>query len=388
MRLLYLDGRRDCKIAKKRHAHSIYTMRMPVLNKYPFYVRVTIILLGLVLASYALANLQDILIPFSYALFLAILLTPLVDRLERWKMPRVLSITVALLIAIALIGAAWYFLAVQMSHFTAQLPALEKRTADLVSHLQQQLSSKIPMDKQNHYIAQAKAGIGPLIGRALGSAAGTLITVSLIPVYTFLLLYYRMLILNFIYEIFAEEHEGEVQTVLRQSRGAIQSYMYGLVIRMLIVATMNILALLLLGVPYAVLIGVLGAILNVLPLFGGVLASFLAIAVATLTKEGIHTQVGIAISYAVIQFIDNHFLIPYIVGSKVKINALISVIAILLGAAVWGFSGMILAIPFIGILKIIFDRIPEMKPWGRLLGTEIQVRKGRVRNGAAGSRRR
>jgi predicted PurR-regulated permease PerM len=352
-------------------------MRMPVPHKYPFYLRVTIILLGLVLASYALANLRDILIPFSYALFLAILLSPLVDRLERWKMPQVLAISVALLIAIVVIGGLWYFLAAQMSHFTAQLPALERRTADLVSRLQQDLSSNIPIDKQNHYIAQAKAGIEPLVGRALGSVAGTVITVSLIPVYTFLLLYYRMLILNFIYDIFAEEHEGEVQTVLRQSRGAIQSYMYGLVIRFLIVAVMNITALLLLGVPYAILVGVLGAILNVLPLFGGVLASFMAIAVATITKDGIHTQVGIAISYAVIQFIDNHFLIPYIVGSKVKINALISVIAILLGAAVWGFSGMIVAIPFIGILKIIFDRIPEMKPWGRLLGTEVEPRRRR-----------
>lgn len=353
---------------------------MPVPHKYPFYLRVTIILLGLVLASYALANLQDILIPFSYALFLAILLTPLVDRFERWMMPKVLSISVALLIAIVVIGGLWYFLASQMSHFTAELPALERKTAELVSRLQQELSSKIPIDRQNHIIAQAKAGIVPLIGRALGSVPGTVITVSLIPVYTFLLLYYRVLILNFIFDIFAEEHEGEVETVLRQSRGAIQSYMYGLVIRFLIVSAMDILALLLLDVPYAILIGVLGAILNVLPLFGGVLATFMALAVATLTKEGIHTQVGITISYVVIQFIDNHFLIPYIVGSKV--NALISVIAILLGAALWGFSGMIVAIPFIGILKIIFDRIPEMKPWGRLLGTEVEPRPRRGRRPA------
>jgi predicted PurR-regulated permease PerM len=350
-------------------------MHMPVIKKYPFYIRVTIILLGLVLASYALANLQDILIPFSYALFLAILLNPLVNLLEGWKIPWVVSITLALLIAIVVIGMAWYLLAVQVSHFTARLPELEQRTAELVSRLQRQLSAKIPLDKQNHYITDAKAGIEPLIGRALGSAAGTLITISLIPVYTFLLLYYRTLILNFIYEIFAKEHEGEVRTVLQQARGAIQSYMYGLVIRMVIVAAMNTLALLLVGMPYAILLGVLGAILNVLPLFGGVLAALLAIAVATLTKEGIHTQIVIAVSYAVIQFIDNHFLIPYIVGSRVKINALVSVIAVLLGAAVWGFSGMIVAIPFIGILKIIFDRIPEMHPWGRLLGTEMEARK-------------
>ena len=355
-------------------------MHMPVSNKYPFYVRITVILFGLILASYALANLRDILIPFSFALFLAILLNPLVDLLVRWKVPRVLSIVLALLIATVVIGGVWYFLAVQMSHFTARLPVLEQKTSELVSRLQQDLSSKIPMDRQNHYIAQAKAGIEPLIARTLGSVAGTLITAFLLPLYTFLLLYYRGLILNFLYEIFAEEKEGEVRVVLRQVRGAIQSYMYGLLLEGLIVATLNTIALLLLGVPYAILLGVLGAILNVLPFIGGVLAALLPMVVATITKDGFHTQVGVAISYIVIQFIDNHFLIPYIVSSKVKINALISIIVVLLGGAVWGLSGMFLSIPFIGVLKIIFDRTPEMKPWGKLLGTEVvTVRRGRRR---------
>jgi predicted PurR-regulated permease PerM len=97
----------------------------------------------------------------------------------------------------------------------------------------------------------------------------------------------------------------------------------------------------------------------------------------TITKDGIHTQIMIAISYIVMQFIDNHLLIPYIVSSKVRINALISIVGVLLGGAVWGFSGMFLSIPFIGILKIIFDRIPELKPWGKLLGDEIPtLRRG------------
>ena len=352
---------------------------MTGLKKYPFYVRATVILFGLILCSYALANLQNILIPFSYALFLAILLNPLVDLLIRIRMPRVVAILVALLAAIVIIGGVWYFLAVQMAHFTDQLPALERRTGYLVSHIQQQLSKKIPMDKQNQYIAEAKAGIKPLIGRTLGSVMGTLATAFLMPLYTFLLLYYRNLLLTFVYEIFLEQNENEVRTVLRQIRGAIQQYMRGLLLEGLIVATLNTVALLLLGVPYAILLGILGAILNVLPFFGGVLAALLPIAVATITKDGLHTQIGVAVSYIVIQFIDNHFLIPYIVSSRVRINALISIVAVLLGGAVWGLSGMFLSIPFIGVLKIVFDRIPEMQPWGRLLGSSEETRSRRGR---------
>ena len=337
-------------------------------KKYPFYLRITIILFGLVLFSYALSNLQDILIPFSFALFLAILLNPLVERLVRLRMPRVAAIVVALLVAIVLIGGVWYFLATQMMHFTSQLPALERKTEDLVSRLQQELARKIPLDKQNQYITEAKAGIKPLVAHLLGSVAGTLATVLLLPVYTFLLLYYKDLLLNFLYEIFAREKQEDVRVVLQQTRGAIQSYMYGLLIEGLIVASLNAVALLILGVPYAILLGVFGAILNVLPFFGGILAALLPIIVVTIVKEGFTTQIWVAVSYIVIQFTDNHFLIPYIVSAKVRINALLSVIAVLLGSAVWGLSGMFLSIPFIGVLKIIFDRIPEMQPWGRVLG--------------------
>ncbi len=341
---------------------------MTILKKYPFYLRATVILFGLILCSYALANLRDILVPFSFALLMAILLNPLVGRLESWKLPKVPAIVVALLVAAVIISAVWYFLATQMMHFTSQLPMLEKKATDLVFRLQQDLSRKIPLDKQNQYLAEAKAAINPLIARTLGTVLGTMTTVFLLPVYAFLLLYYKTLILNFLYEIFAEENEAEVRSVLMQVRGAIQSYMYGLLIEGLIVAALNAIALFILGVPYAILLGILGAILNVLPFFGGILAALLPIMVATITKDGLHTQIEIAVAYMVIQFIDNHFLIPYIVSAKVKINALISIIAVLLGGAVWGLSGMFLSIPFIGILKIVFDRIPELQPWGRLLG--------------------
>ena len=358
---------------------------MPMLKKYPFYIRATIILFGLILCSYALANLRDILVPFSFALFLAVLLNPLVDKLIGWKVPRIPAIALALLAAIVIIAGVWYFLATQMMHFTSQMPQLERRTTELVSKLQQELAKKIPMDKQNQYIAEAKAGIKPLLAQILGTVAGSLSTAFLLPVYTFLLLYYKTLILNFLYEIFAEENEAEVRTVLQRVRGAIQSYMYGLLLEGLIVATMNTIALFILGVPYAILLGILGAILNVLPFFGGILAALLPMVVATITKDGFHTQIGVAISYIVIQFIDNHFLIPYIVSSKVKINALISIVAVLLGAAVWGLSGMFLAIPFIGVLKIIFDRIPEMQPWGRLLGDQLPARSKIKRRGPRSS---
>src|SRR6187402_643074 len=120
---------------------------MPILKKYPFYLRSTVILFGLVLCTYALANLRGILIPVSFSLFLAILLNPLVDLLERWRLPKLAAISLALLVAIVAIIGIWYFLATQMMHFKDQLPLLQKKFTEILAKLQQWLTEKfhIPM---------------------------------------------------------------------------------------------------------------------------------------------------------------------------------------------------------------------------------------------------
>jgi predicted PurR-regulated permease PerM len=353
-----------------------------MLKKYPFYIRSTVILLGLVLLTYILFTLRGILIPISFALFLAILLNPLTAIFQRWKIPKVLSIILCLLLAILAILGITYFLSMQIASFTDQLPVLKKKSAELVAKLQQQVNHQLglTLQKQNQFITETEANMKPLIGQALGSVMGSLEIIFLLPIYTFLFLYYKALILDFLYDVFSEENLRDVSVILQKVRTAIQSYMFGLLMEGLIVATLNTLALWLLGVKYAVLLGILGALLNVLPFIGGILAVILPLIIATITKDGIHTQLEVVVAYIVIQFVDNHFLVPYIVSSKVKINALISIVIVLLGGAVWGVSGMFLSIPFIGVLKIIFDRIPELKPWGKLLGDEVPVyHKGQLR---------
>lgn len=162
--------------------------------------------------------------------------------------------------------------------------------------------------------------------------------------------------------------------ILNQTKTAIQSYMVGLLLEALIVAVLNSTALLILGVDYAILLGVIGAILNMIPYLGGIIAIALPVLMATVTKDGFSTQLGVIIAYAIIQFIDNNILVPRIVSSKVEINALFSILVVLLGNALWGVPGMFLSIPAVAILKIIFDRIEDLKPWGKLLGDEVPTK--------------
>jgi len=352
-----------------------------MLRKYPFYFKSTVILFGITLFVYAIANLKEILIPIAFSLMLAILLNPLCNWFAKKKLPRVLSIAFSLIIALLFIAGIAYFLSSQIGSLSSELPLLKQKLAALFAQLQTAMDQKlnINIQKQNEWISSAGTGMQPFIGRTLGTVVGSLAFLFLLPVYTFLFLFYKTLVLNFFYEVFAERNSKEVGEILTATKKSIQSYVVGLLLEALIVAILNAVALLILGVKYAILLGLLGAIFNVLPYIGGIIAIALPLLIATITKDGFHTQLLIIIAYIIIQFIDNHFLIPYIVSSKVKINALISIIMILLAGAVWGISGMFLSIPFTGVLKIVFDRIPELRPWGKLLGDEIPTRhKGEI----------
>ena len=125
-----------------------------------------------------------------------------------------------------------------------------------------------------------------------------------------------------------------------------------------------------LGINYAILLGIVGAILNIIPYLGGVIAVVLFMVIALVTKSPIYV-VYVIVLYTAIQLIDNNYIVPKIIGSKVKLNALISIVSVIAGAAIWGIPGMFLSIPLLAIVKLVLDRIEGLKPWGYLLGDDM-----------------
>ncbi|GGE54175.1 putative PurR-regulated permease PerM [Pedobacter psychrotolerans] len=341
-------------------------------KEFPFYIKAPVIMLGLVIAVFILSVLRDILVPLAFATLIAILLNPLSVRLER-KLPKILSIMISMIIALLVVVGIAYFLSSQIAHFFDNVDAMKQKFTELLYNTQAWLEKTfgIGSKKQVQMIKEAANNSKAVIGQTLSGALGILSVVFLIPVYTFLIMLYKTLILNFFYEVFSTENQQKVGEILAETKAAIQSYIVGLLIETGIVAVMNSCALLILGVPNAILIGVIGAILNLLPYIGGIIAIALPVLMATISFDGYTTQLLIIAAYALIQFIDNNLLVPKIVSSKVQINALVSIVIVLMGAAVWGVPGMFLSIPFIAVLKIIFDRIDELKPWGKLLGDNI-----------------
>ena len=344
-----------------------------LIKQYPFYLKSTVVLFGISLFVMVLYMLADLLVPLGFSILLAILLNPFYNKLRQFKLNKIVAIALTLLGLIVFIASVLYFLSSQMIQFGDTLPALKAKGGQIIIQIEAWIQHTFGMSiqKQMQLLNEAASNNKGLVGQTIGSLFGLFSVLFLIPVYIFLLLFYKKLILNFLYEVFSEENTLSVAEILNQTKTAIQSYIVGLLIEALIVAVLNSAALFLLGVKYALLIGVIGAILNMLPYIGGIIAIILPILMATVTKDGYSTQLGIIIAYTIIQFIDNNILVPRIVSSKVQINALISIIVVLLGGALWGVSGMFLSIPMVAVLKIIFDRIEDLKPWGKLLGDEI-----------------
>lgn len=342
---------------------------------YPFYIKAPLVLIGLYLLFYIISLLQDVLVPFAFAGLIAILLNPLYNRFQKWGVNKIVAILLTLFIAILVLAGILFFLSSQIVQFGEMIPQLKAKSLSLLHQLQSWLSSQfgISSQKQLSMVNEAMNSSKAYVGQTLNTVFGMLSFFVLIPLYVFLLLFYKPLILNFIFEVFDEDNSGQVAEILQETKSAVQSYIVGLMIETAIIAVLNSVALLILGVQYAILLGVIGAILNLIPYIGGIIAILLPVLMSIVTKEGFATPALIVAAYTLIQFVDNNIIVPRVVSSKVSVNALISILIVLLGGMLWGVSGMFLSIPFIAVLKIIFDRIEELKPWGKLLGDTMPV---------------
>lgn len=327
---------------------------------------------------------QDIIMPLCFAIVLAFLLLPVNKWLVKMGLPQVPAMLISILFAVVLIGAIVYFLSTQIVHFTDDLPKIRKNLNTHITTAQQWVRENFNISRKEQDAAIESASkdmqtTGPgMLGSTFLTLASMLILIVLLPIYTFLILYYRDLIRHFFISIFPEKHRTTVEEVMFESRVIIQSYMVGLLIEMAIVAALNATGFFIIGIEYAIFLAVLAAILNLIPYVGMLVASVICMLITLANSNNIGDILWVAAVLTFVQFIDNNIIMPYVVSSKVRINALVSIIGVLVGGALAGISGMFLSIPGIAILKAVFDRVDGLKPWGMLLGDDKTVIKPRI----------
>ena len=342
--------------------------------KLPFYLKVTIFLVGLFTLVTILYIAQGIIVPLVFATIIAILLHPVVNFFVRFRLNRVIAILITLCLTLLVIAAFGGLLFSQASRFSESWPILVDRFTVMLNDSITWASGYFDINPKriHEWIAETKAEVidtsSAAIGQTIYTLGSGLVILLLVPVYIFMILYYQSLLHDFIRKLFAESHQGQVSEIVTQIKTVIQRYLIGLVIEALLVAILDISALLILGIDYAILLGILGALLNVIPYIGGIVAVALPMIIAIATKSTAWYAVWVLVAYYFIQLVDNNYIVPVIVASKVRINALFSIIVVLAGNALWGISGMFLSVPLLAIIKLIFDHIEPLKPWGFLLG--------------------
>jgi predicted PurR-regulated permease PerM len=342
--------------------------------KLPLYVKAVIFLIGFYALFAMLYIGRGIIVPLLFATILAILLQPIVVFFVRLRINRVLAIIFTLVLTVIMIVAFGGLLVSQAIRFSDSWPAFVDKFTGTLDQTIAWASQYFNIEPQAIYdwIAKTKGEliitVSHSVGQTLAIVGNGIVILFVIPLYIFLLLFYQPLLLTFIRKLSNENNQSQVQEVVKQTKSVIQRYLVGLVIEAILVGALNITALLALGIQYAVLIGIIGALLNVIPYIGGIVAVAIPMIIALATKDSAWYAVYVLVLYYIVQLIDNNFIVPKIVASKVKINALFSIIVVFAGNALWGIPGMFISLPLLAIVKLIFDHIEPLKPWGFLLG--------------------
>ena len=342
--------------------------------KLPFYAKVTIFLVGLIALLAIMYIAKSIIVPIVFAVIIAIVLHPVVNFFVRIKINRIVAILITLLLTFLVIAAFGAVLFSQASRFGESWPILVEKFTSVLNQNIADAAEYFDKDPQkiHDWITKTQGEIintsTAAIGQTLVLLGNGLVVLLLIPFYIFMILFYQPILLEFIVRLSGSNYESHVRGMVTQIKTVIQRYLVGLVIEAGMMAIMNTAALLILGIEYAVILGILAALLNVIPYIGGIIAVALPMMVALVTKSTAWYAFYVLIAYYIIQLIDNNYIVPYIVASKVKINALFCVIVVLAGNALWGVPGMFLSMPILAIIKLICDHIEPLKPWGFLLG--------------------
>ncbi|HEX6982004.1 MAG TPA: AI-2E family transporter [Balneolaceae bacterium] len=345
-------------------------------KEYPLWLKATTILLGISLIFFIMSIGKFILMPLAFSALIAMLLEPLSKRFEDWKMNRVLSIVLSMTFLFIILAGVISLLSIQLVDFISQLPEANERIQQVSSEWLQFFQSQfgIAPERQIQYLEQAFQTVinksGRYVSAALGATTSAFTTLTLLPLFVFFMMYYKDMYRQFLHWIAQKGTSGAIDSVVDSIQKVTQNYIIGMMTVITILAILNGTGLWIVGIEHAVFFAIFAAVLAIIPYIGIIIGSLPAIVYAFLFSESLVQPLGVIGVFAFVQFLEGNFITPNIVGSRVSINPFIAMLALLIGAEVWGITGMILSVPFIGILKCIFDQVEALKPYGYLLGNE------------------
>lgn len=346
------------------------------MNNLPLTVRRAIELMGLYFLGTVIFIASDIITPIVMAFFLSIILLPTYRKLRNNRAPEGLAIFLSILLLIIVLGLIVWFFSSQISSLVSDFPQIKRNVQVHLNSLSEWIGRTfgISAARQTQMISNYNDKLlnfaTGMLGGAASSVTGVFIFVGLLPIYIFLMLFYKNLLLRFVFLWFPKDNHSKVEEVMRESEIIIKSYLVGLLIQITYITILLGGILLIFGIKHAILIGAIFAILNLIPYVGALIGNVIGVLLTISSSTEVWPIFVVLGTIAFVQFLDNNILMPRIVGSKVKINALATIVGVIIAGALAGVSGMFLSLPVIAVMKIIFDRTETLKQWGVLLGDE------------------
>ena len=347
------------------------------MRKYPFAVQLLIYLLLAITIIFTLIMARNFLYPLMFGILVSFLLFPIAGRLERWGLPRIVANLLSIIIGIGVVYGLIYFISQQMGIFLNDLPKLKEQAGENISSMQQSIADKFGVSewKQDKWLHENVTGLfdkgSEFLSTVFEATTGTIVKFLLIPVYVFFMLYYRNKFERFLIKILRpfndhfqpKELIGEISTIIK-------NYMIGVTTVVLILCVLNSVGLLIVGINYAIMLGIISALFNFIPYFGTLMGGAIPLLVALLTEPDPSAALGVLILFLIIQFTENNILTPNISGGYVRINPFITILSIIVGGMIWGLPGMFLVVPVMGIVRVICTYFPNLEPIAYLLSTK------------------
>lgn len=324
-------------------------------------------LIAVLLLAYYLSSL---LITLTFGIYLAMLIVPFTNFLEKYKFNKIFSSLASTFVLFLFSGLFFYLLIYQLGHFAEELPLVQEELNSAIERIQGEVASVT--DESQDDMTEMDS-IWEIVEERITGFIGGIIEFAfqffLVFVYVFLLLLYRNKFMDFIIKLYStEEEEKNATDALYKISNVVYHYLWGRLQVMIALAVMYYTVFLIFGLPYALLITLFGALITVIPYIGPLVSGLLPISFALVFFDEFTYILIFVICIVIIQLIESYVLEPFLLGREVELNALTVLIAVLLGGIIWGVAGMILFVPIFATIKIISNHTRALDSLGTLLG--------------------
>jgi predicted PurR-regulated permease PerM len=337
---------------------------------------VLFLLLGFLIVA-AIYYAKPFLVPLCFGGLLAMLFLPLSRWFENKKIPKGLSILLCIIIFLVLITAIIGLISWQITDLAAESTDIENKIRKMSDGIKEYIGAHFGISKkqQEEIITNQAQQNGGILSNLGSFATGFVVDFILVLVYIFLFMFYRSRIKTFVLQLISSQQKKNTETIIYDIQKVSQQYITGLGMMIVCLWIMYSIGFSIVGVKYAVLFAIICGLLEIIPFIGNLTGTLLAILMVVIQGGGNGMVLGVVITYLIVQFLQTYLLEPLVVGAEVNINPLFTIIILVLGELVWGIPGMVLAIPLLGIVKIICDHIPSLKPYGYLIGSDRKKKK-------------